>query len=35
LNLFNIFSSHYPDRLETDIQAWINELQQKIESAAE
>jgi len=35
LDLFGIFSSHYPDRLETDIQAWINELRQKMERAAE
>jgi len=35
LNLFNIFSSHYPDRLDTDIQAWINELQKKINQVGE
>lgn len=35
LNLFDIFSRHYPDRLETDIQAWVKELQQKMERAAE
>ena len=34
LDLFGIFSSHYPDRLETDIQAWINELVQKMARAA-
>jgi predicted negative regulator of RcsB-dependent stress response len=33
LNLFNIFSSHYPDSLDTDIEVWIGELQQKIMSA--
>lgn len=33
LNLFYIYSSHYPDRLDEEIQVWINELQQKMESA--
>ena len=33
LNFFNIFSSHYPDSLDTDIQAWSNELQKKLISA--
>ncbi len=35
LNLFNIFSSHYPESLDTDIQTWIHELQKKLISAGE
>jgi hypothetical protein len=35
LDLFGIFSRYYPDRLETDIQAWIKELRQKMDGVAE
>ena len=30
-DLFDIFSDHYPDQMEAEIQAWIRELERKME----